>query len=193
MSKGKDNVLKKEFKQKDVQRLRNLVQGKHGEKTGQGIGYSKKEEFHKEGDIWEEDGRKWTIKDGIKQNITKLDKAKKAHVMPIFCPCCKKPMKKRFDKDYYNIHKKCFDCVIEFETELRRIGAFEEYQRNIQNSEIDGFIENFKAYVEDRLNESTDSFITEQGDIEKWDGGLNKDRVLESLQSTIEYLEKLKK
>lgn len=190
---SKDNVLKKQFQQKDVQRLRNLVTGKQGEKTGTGIGYTKKEEFHKEGDIWDEDGRKWTIKDGIKQNITKLDKAKKAHIMPIFCPSCKKPMKKSFDKDYYNIHKKCFDCVIEFETELRRIGAFEEYQKNIHNSEIDGFIENFKAYVEDKLNESTDSFITEQGDVEKWDGGLNKDRVLESLEATIEHLTKLKK
>ncbi len=190
---SKDNVLKKQFQQKDVQRLRNLVTGKQGEKTGTGVGYTKKEEFHKEGDIWDEDGRKWTIKDGIKQNITKLDKAKKAHIMPIFCPSCKKPMKKSFDKDYYNIHKKCFDCVIEFETELRRIGAFEEYQKNIHNSEIDGFIENFKAYVEDKLNESSDSFITEQGDVEKWDGGLNKDRVLESLEATIEHLTKLKK
>ena len=28
-----DSVLKKEFKHKDVQRLRNLVQGKYGEKS----------------------------------------------------------------------------------------------------------------------------------------------------------------
>ncbi len=28
-----DNVLKKEFQEKDVQRLRNLIQGKYGEKT----------------------------------------------------------------------------------------------------------------------------------------------------------------
>ena len=63
-----DNVLKKDFNKKDVERLRNLVKGKAGERTTQGIGYTKKEEFHKEGDIWEADGRKWTIKDGIKQN-----------------------------------------------------------------------------------------------------------------------------
>jgi hypothetical protein len=28
-----ENVLKREFQQKDVQRLRNLMTGKHGEKT----------------------------------------------------------------------------------------------------------------------------------------------------------------
>jgi len=71
-----ESVLKKDFKEKDVQRLRNLVQGKYGEKTSTSIGYTKQQEFHDEGDIWEEDGRKWTIKNGIKQNVTKLDKAK---------------------------------------------------------------------------------------------------------------------
>ena len=49
----KDNVLKKEFKSKDVQRARNLIQGKVGDKTGLGVGYSKKDEFYQEGDIWE--------------------------------------------------------------------------------------------------------------------------------------------
>ena len=28
----------------------------------------------------------------------KLDKAKKAHVIPLLCPCCKKVMKKRYKK-----------------------------------------------------------------------------------------------
>ncbi len=51
-----ENVLKKEFKEKDVQRLRNLVQGKYGEKATMGTGYTKKQEFHEEGDVWEEDG-----------------------------------------------------------------------------------------------------------------------------------------
>ena len=79
----KDNVLKKEFNKKDVKRLRNLVKGKSGERTGQGVGYTKKDEFHEEGDTWKENGRIWTIRDGIKENITKLDKFKKAAV-PLF-------------------------------------------------------------------------------------------------------------
>jgi hypothetical protein len=52
------------------------MQGKHGEKTIVGTGYTKQQEFYEEGDIWEADGRQWTIKNGIKQNLTKLDKAK---------------------------------------------------------------------------------------------------------------------
>ena len=41
----KDNVLKKQFQEKDIQRVRNLVQGKHGSKTTIGTGYTKQTEF----------------------------------------------------------------------------------------------------------------------------------------------------
>ena len=41
-----ENVLKKEFKEKDVQRLRNLMTGKYGEKATIGTGYTKQQEFH---------------------------------------------------------------------------------------------------------------------------------------------------
>ena len=63
--------LKKEFKKRDVERMRNLITGKNGKKTTLGIGYTKKQKHHEEGDVWEEDGRTWTIKEGVKQNITK--------------------------------------------------------------------------------------------------------------------------
>ena len=190
---GKDTVLKKEFQERDVQRLRNLMQGKHGEKTRSSIGFTKADEFHKEGDIWESDGRTWTIKDGIKQNITKLDKAKKAHVMPLLCPNCKKVMKNRNDKSFYNLHKKCFNCVIDFEHDLRKQGKWEEYQQNIKNNEIDKQIEEFKVYMKEKLNESNDGFVTENGDVEKWVGKLDESKVEEYTKSVIEYLESFKK
>ena len=188
----KDTVLKKQFAEKDVQRLRNLVQGKYGEKTSTQVGFSKTEEFHKEGDIWEVDGRKWTIKDGIKQNITKLDAAKKAHVMPLFCPSCKKPMKNRNDKPFYNIHKMCFNCVIDMEGELRKQGKWEEYQRNIKNNEIDNRIKEFEIWLEEHLNESNTGFVSEDGDVEKWVGKINIEKVQEYKQQVIEYLNSLK-
>jgi len=190
---NQDNVLKKEFAKKDVERLRNLMQGKYGNKTTTGIGYSKPDEFHKEGDIWEYDDRTWTIKDGIKQNITKLDKAKKAHLMPLMCPSCNKVMKNKNDKSYYNIHKSCFRCVILKEEKLKQEGKWEEYQRNIKNIEIDNKIIDFKAYVEDKLKETNNSFISEAGDKETWKGKVNKERVEANVKDVVEYLESLKK
>ena len=190
---SKDNILKKEFKEKDVQRLRNLVQGKYGEKTRTSVGFSKKEEFHQEGDVWEGDNRNWTIKDGIKQNVTKLDKAKKYHALPLFCPNCSKVMKNRNDKTFYNIHKMCFNCVIEMETKLKLEGKWEEYERKIHNDEINHKISEYKLWVEEKLKEGNSSFISEDGEIENWVGNINQELVDQNVTEVIGYLESLKR
>tara|TARA_B110000305_G_scaffold47857_1_gene51286 strand:+ start:40 stop:612 length:573 start_codon:yes stop_codon:yes gene_type:complete len=187
-----DNVLKKDFNKKDVERLRNLVKGKAGERTSQGIGYTKKEEFHKEGDIWEADGRKWTIKDGVRQNITKLDKFKTAAV-PLFCPTCKGIMNKQLDPHYFKAYGACLDCTKKLETKHKLKGTWKNHTKDIHNQELDHTIEEFKAFMNMKMNESNDGFITEAGEIEKWDGGINKERAQKSLEEGIEYLKSLKK
>ena len=190
---SKDNVLKKQFQQKDVQRLRNLVQGKHGAKSSVSSGYTKAQEFHIEGDIWEEDGRQWTIKNGIKQNITKLDKARETVNFPIFCPSCKKPMKAHLDKKWYKMYKRCYNCQIDFEFEIRRQGLWEEYEKTIFNSDIDGITEKFQIWMDDEIaNESNNTFVTEAGDVEKWVGS-GKAKMLETKEEAIKYLQSLKK
>tara|TARA_B110000908_G_C10184940_1_gene417524 strand:+ start:402 stop:977 length:576 start_codon:yes stop_codon:yes gene_type:complete len=190
---SQENVLKKEWSKKDVKRARNLIQGKTNNRTTEGIGYSKKEEFHSEGDIWEENGRKWTIKKGIKQNITKFDNIKKLIKTPLFCPNCSKQMKFHMDKDIFRIHKKCYDCLIEFEHNLRQMGAWDVYEKNLHNGELDAFINDFKIFIDDKLKTTNESFISEGGDVQKWVGGYNEERVSEGLKKTIEYLEELKK
>ena len=189
---SKDNVLKKEFSKRDVQRVRNVMTGKAGERTVDGVGYTKKQEFHKEGDVWTENGREWTIKDGIKQNITKLDKAK-AMAMPLFCPSCNKVMKHKHDQTFWNNHRKCYNCVIEFETQLRVKGLWEEYQRQINNNDIDNFIKDYQLWAEDMLTQSNQGFVSEAGEVQNWKGGVNKGLMDKSLDETIKYLESLKK
>jgi hypothetical protein len=183
--------LKKEFKRKDVERLRNLVTGKYGNKTTIGVGYKKAAEFYEEGDIWEEDGRKWTIKKGIKQNITKLDSAKKAHIMPLLCPECNRIMNHSNHKAFYQIHKKCHDCVTDMETKMMISGEYDEYTRKIKNNEIDNKIKDFKIWIKEKVNENN-TFVTEQGDVEKWVGKVDHDKVDEHVKSVIDYLEGLK-
>ena len=53
--------------------MRNLITGKTGASSGSQIGYCKKEEEHKEGDVWTEGKKTWTIKNGIKQTVSKLE------------------------------------------------------------------------------------------------------------------------
>jgi len=190
---SEDNVLKREFGKKDVTRLRNLMTGKHNKRNGEGVGYSKKDSFHEEGDIWEEEGRKWTIKEGIKQNITKLDKAKNKSLVPLFCPKCKKIMNKGVDPSYYTFTDQCFKCFKLFETRLKATGLWEEWNNKMINGNIDGFIAWYKDWVMDTINTTTNSFISENGDVEKWNGGVNKAKALEALNKTIIEWEKARK
>ena len=186
-----DSILKKEFKEKDVNRLRNLVTGKYGDNTTIGIGYTKPKEHYIEGDIWEENGRTWTIKNNIKQNITKLDKAKQGINVPLFCPNCHKSMKPHLDKEWYIRFNRCFNCQVDFEFEIRKNNKWEEYTKEIDNSHIDGVIKDFKIWSEELIN-TKENFITEDGAIEKWDGD-GKQQLLKNQQETIKYLQSLKK
>ena len=188
---SKETVLKKEFQKKDVERLRNLMQGKYGEKTRSSVGFTNPQEFYDEGDVWESDGRTWTIKNGIKQNITKLDKAKKEHNMPLFCPKCSKLMK-RVDKPYYNVHKYCLHCHARAEDKLKAEGKYEEHYNEINNKTIDGRIEEYKQYINEKLKESNNSFVSENGEVEKWVGGLDADKVEEYTNQAIQLLEGMK-
>lgn len=187
-----ESLLKKEFKKSDLQRLRNLVQGKAGDKTTVCVGYTKETTDRAEGDTWEEDGRIWTIKDGIKQNISKLQKARHINKQPLFCPGCTRLMKHKYDNQFYRIHNRCFNCQVEFETRLKITGKWEEYYNNIHNSEIDSIIHNYEVWVEDLINESNNSFVTEAGDVERW-SKVNKEKIIQQKKEAIEYLEKLKK
>jgi len=187
----KDTVLKKEFQQHDVQRMRNLMTGKQGDKTIIGIGYTKQEEFHKEGDIWEEDGRKWTLHNGIKQNLTKLDKAKQELHLPLFCPECSRLMKPHLDKRFWIMYKRCFNCQVDFESDIKKQGLWEEYEKNIINSDIDFLIQDFMIWSDEIINEG-EIYVTENGDVEQWVGN-GKELLLKNREETIKYLQNLKK
>lgn len=168
-----ESALLKPFKERDLQRVRNLVNKKFGEKTTHQVGYKKEDNNYKEGDNWEENGKKWTIKNGIKQTITSLDILKKLLQLPLVCPKCNNPMKnKELDKKMFFLHKMCFNCVIEYETELKRQGKYEEYEKSIIQNNVSSYIKDLEDSFRDFVLEKTNnSFVTEQGDIETWNGG----------------------
>jgi hypothetical protein len=180
-----ESTLKKEFSKRDVQRMRNLITGKSGDRTQVQAGYEKKQQEYKEGDIWEADGKKWTIKNGVKQSITKLDKFKHLISLPLTCPSCKKPMKSdEITKKMYSIHKMCLGCVVEMETKLKAEGKFEDYEKNILKSNRIASLEDFEKALDSWLEE-TDTFVSEQGDIENWSGG-DKTKAYEEIKKKIQ-------
>ena len=170
-------MLKKKFKRKDVNRLRNLITGKTGASTGTQIGYSKKTKDYKEGDIWTENKKTWTIKNGIKQTISKLDTIKKEVFMPLCCPKCGKVMKGQLDKPNYKIHKKCHDCVVEFEHKLRIRGEYDDYIKQLKLKNSLTQVNEMENMFLELANQSNEGFVSEHGEVERWKGGIDKEKI----------------
>ena len=185
-----DTNLKKEFSKRDVQRMRNIITGNAGGSTGVQVGYSKQSQDYTEGDIWEENSKQWTIKNGIKQTITKFDKLKKMFIIPIACPECSKPMKNDdINKKMWSIHHKCFDCVLEMEAKIKLEGKWDEYQSQMMNSNKNAMVDDFEKAIEDFYTSQSESYVTEQGDVEHWEGGKINE---EEIKNVKEYIKKLR-
>ena len=169
-------MLKKEFNRKDVNRARNLIMGKSGASSETQVGYNKKRIEYKEGDVWKENGKTWTIKDGIKQTISKLDAIKIDVFMPLCCPKCGKVMKNRLDKPNYKIHKMCFDCVIDYEHKLRITGKYDNYIKQLKLKNRLTEIDEMENLFLDLANQSNEGYVSENGEIERWKGGIDKEK-----------------
>ena len=167
-------MLKKEFKKKDVNRARNLIMGKTNASTNSQIGYNKKAKDYKEGDIWTENKKTWTIKNGIKQTVSKLDNVRKSIQIPLCCPKCNNVMKKKLDKPNYRIHKMCYDCVIDFEGKLKqKEGRYERYIKELELKNNLTLLDTVESELLGIANTSNQGYVSEDGVIEKWVGGVN--------------------
>ena len=185
-----ENNLKKEFSKRDVQRMRNIITGNAGGATGVQSGYTKQSQEYQEGDVWEENNKQCTIKNGIKQTVTKFDKLKKLVTFPLTCPECSKPMKSiDLNKKMYNIHGKCFDCVVEMEAKIKREGKWDEYEKGMLNKNKNAMVDDFEASIEEFYKMKTESYFTEAGDVESWSGGKINE---EEIKNVKEYIKKLR-
>ena len=188
-----ETQLQKEFSKRDIQRMRNIVSGNTADRTRVQAGYQKQSTKHVEGDVWEENDKTWTIKNGIKQTVTKHDKLREMVNMPLSCPSCNKSMKvTKLNKKMWTIHKKCFDCVVEDETQLKVNGKYKEYVKDLMNSNKDSFVQDYEQAVEAFLNEGGDTFMSEAGDMENWSKTKLNPEMIKILKDNIKQLKKLK-
>jgi hypothetical protein len=85
----------------------------------------------------------------------------------------------------------CFNCQVDAEAELRKQGKLEETEKQVTNDYIEGMTNDFEIWFEELINEK-EQFITEAGDIEKWDGS-GKQQLLKNKEEALKYLQSLKK
>ena len=193
--KQKVQGLNKEFRKTDVNRMRNLIQGNAGASSNTQVGYNKKTTDYKEGDVWTENKKTWTIKNGIKQTVSKLDAIKKEVFMPLCCPKCSNVMKHRFDKPNYSLHKMCYNCVIDFEGKLKHVsGRYEKYIKELEIKNKLTSLDEIESYLLDAINTSNEGFVSEDGVIERWVGGVNKNEFSKNIKTYSKNIrEKFKK
>jgi hypothetical protein len=168
---SKETLLNRQFTEREVQRMRNIVMDKHGDKTRSQIGYENTQQ-HIEGDTWEENGKTWTIKNGIKRSMPKLSSFKQAYHMPLICPACKTHLdhKSELTKHMYKLFYKCPKCVAELETQLKLDGKFEEYAKNQRKSNMLSILDNMEVEFDDFIKHGFEKHMSEEGEVENWDG-----------------------
>ena len=105
---------------------------------------------------------------GVESKLTKIMKDVR---MPMFCPECKKVMKKKLDNKFWRLMGHCFDCQVTIENKLRIEGKYEEWA----NKKI---LENKKSFLHD-LKQSIDEFEKTEGKAEFFNSVGVKDVELE--------------
>ena len=153
--------MKKGISESKVKRMRNLLTKKYNDKTKIRSGYTKKETIYKEGDVWNENGKQWTIKNGIKRTINKLSSARKILKTP-----WEYEMKENGTYDEW--HKQ-FD------------------EKNF-NAFLNDITVEYNEWLKGR---DSSHYITEAGDIEDWSGGKDSKELKQEFDNKIrEVLEK---
>jgi len=185
--------MKKYIPEHKVQRMRNIITKDYGNKTKIQIGYGQKTEEHIEGDIWTEGKTKWTVKNGITQTVTKLDKARKLIIMPLTCPKCNsRVMRGELDKIFWKLHAECSNCRISHETNLKIKNKldFKKYEKDILVNNYTSWIEDLEKYAKDYIDDvNRDGYITEAGKVEDW-SKQNKKQLEELVESNIKNIKK---
>ena len=126
---------------KDAERqnkvLKDLISGKKHEKSYTQVGYEGKKED----------------KGGETRKSELTDIMAEARV-PLFCPKCKKTMKKRLDDKFWYLYKHCFDCQIDFEHKLRLEGKYNEWAlqktKSNQRAWVDDMIQSIEEWRHER-------------------------------------------
>jgi len=183
--------MKKYIPEHKVQRMRNLATKKFGAKTKIQVGYKKNNEEHKEGDVWTEGKKTWTIKNGITQTVTKLDKARNTVIMPMFCPKCNdKYMRGQLDKLFWKLYGECSKCRIAYETDLKIKGTYGEYEKNILAGNIKDWKNDLESAAKSFVSETNrKGYVTETGKIEDWSKE-NKTEIEKTVNETISGISK---
>jgi hypothetical protein len=76
---------------------------------------------------------------------------------------------------------------------MKVAGTWQDYTNQTFNAEIDQQIQEYKNWFETILQDTANGYVSENGEVQKWVGGIDKEKAQQSLDDVIEYLTLLKK
>lgn len=149
----------------------------NGERPFVQVGYTgdiNKYIIRKEGEQWtDSSGKRWIQTASGPQTITPvLDMVREA--MNDKCSCCGREIRwgNHLDKKMFNKTKKCYDCVIEEEHQLRIKGKFKLYETKklIENelaylNDVKGYLRDSKEYLKEH---KVLTYVNSNGHVEEW-------------------------
>jgi len=102
-------------------------------------------------------------------------------------------MDKQLDSHYFKAYSECLDCRSITETQMKIAGTWVNYMDKTFNLEIDQQIEEYKSYFDNILSEGKEGYVSENGEIQQWVGGIDKERAKNALKEMVKHLNSLKK
>jgi hypothetical protein len=180
--------LKKEFTDSsELQRMRNIITKKYGNSTKIQKGYEKEFIERKEGEIWEENGKKWTVKNGLTSSYTPTQLLRDELKIPLWCPSCGGKIKTNYDKKMFKIYSHCFDCQLKSETKMKIEGNFQEFEDKIIKENIIQMVRDVEDDMKEFMNGEEEVLIlTSNGDTEEWSGEVDKNNVIKDVKEMTE-------
>ena len=140
----------------------------------------------KEGEQWEDgQGRKWVWKNGSKRRVPK----RATIINEQRCKCCKMDVRwgNYLDDRVWPKTGYCYDCFINFQTELKMMGMFEVYNELQDLKNERSILEDYKKkfeesqkFCEENQNKPVE-FLEEDGSFERWEGVQDYTKILEDV------------
>lgn len=156
--------------------------------------------IRKTGERWTDgSGKEWEQKEYGPVAVTRVSDIIRAE-MNEKCSCCKREIRwgSKHDRKMYFKTKKCFDCLVEEETQLRIKGKFKLY-------EAKKLLENELSYLSDikqKLKESREylasddskklTYVNSNGFVEEWDNNVRAELVISVEKDWKTCLKKIK-
>ena len=174
-------------KLQNIKAIKEMLSGTHKTQTKIQMGYTGERVNREEGDIWEENGKKWTIKNGIKKSVNKLgnymDQFDFSNCYQDSCNITQYNMTD-LDKKMSSFHGMCFNCATKMKTKMMLDGTWEAYeQERVKKNAIAWLNDAENDVLEIKKAMTKTEFVNSNGSVEKWSLDKKEEKIIDEIDT----------